>query len=141
MPVLCLRVCYFGICYSPSGVFRFCFLLLGPTLAYLGSFWQPVDYFRVPWVAMEVSFLCIGRCSRFLPRLDVYFRANGSQVRSLRRNSGLLSAGSPRIPAKHRMLRKWRKGHSSQAHFTLESRQGYEDKLPQSILNFSIANL
>ena len=49
------------------------------------------------WDAMEVALVRPGTFSSFLTKLDVQFRANGSQVRSLRIKSDLaeLTRGIP----------------------------------------------
>ena len=55
----------------------------------LGSLGQPLAHFVTLWDAMDVALVCLGKFSSVLTKLDVQFRANGSQVRSLRRENDL----------------------------------------------------
>ena len=61
---------------------------------FLGAFGQPLDHFGTPWNAMEVALVRLGTFSSFLTKLDVQFRANGSQVRNLRTKSDLAELGA-----------------------------------------------
>ena len=81
-----------------------------------GPFEEPLDHFGAPWVATEVALGCRGAFSGFLTKYDVQFRANVTQVRSLRTKSSLAEPKS--LPELAQELArtcppKWRKPRSS----------------------------
>ena len=114
MRVFCLCVYSFVICWSPFGVFGAHFAFLWATLGFLlGSFgapwsprgfslaslWPPFGSLGTPWGHLGHLGLPRGAWDDFGYRMDVQFRANGSQVARLRTKSDLaefsaLSAGS-----------------------------------------------
>ena len=82
--IFCLCVCSFVISWRhPLGALRRPFSVLGFDFGFfLDALGQPLDHFVTPW-SMEVALVCQGTFCNF-DKLDVQFRANGSQVRSLR---------------------------------------------------------
>ena len=118
--IFCLCVYCFGICCSCLGVFGVHFRFLGKTS---GSFWVLWAALGPLWGALGCHGGRLGLPKAIwssLTKLDIQFRANGSQVRCLRaindltdfiRGSAICLAILP-IPA------KWRKGRSSPPPFT-----------------------
>ena len=106
MRVFCLCVYSFVICWSPLGVFGAHFALLtdratlgfllgafgapwapkGPSLA---SLWSPFGSRGTPWGHLGHLGLPRGAWDDFGSKMDVQFRANGSQVARLRTKSDL----------------------------------------------------
>ena len=111
MRVFCLCVYSFVICWFPLGVFGAHFVLLGATLGFLlgafgapwapkgpslASLWSPFGSLGTPWGHLGHLGLPRGAWDDFGSKMDVQFRANGSQVARLRTKSDLaeFSAGS-----------------------------------------------
>ena len=100
MRVFCLCVYSFVICWSPLGVFGPHFAVLGATL---GSFWEPLGFLGLSLASLWPPFpslgtpldhlghlgLPSGAWDGFGSKMDVLFRANGSQVARLRTKSDL----------------------------------------------------
>ena len=111
MRVFCLCVYSFVICLSHLIDFGPHFALLGPTLGFLlgalgapwapkgpslASFWFPFGSLGTPWGHLGHLGLPRGAWDDFGSKMDVQFRANGSQVARLRTKSDLaeFSGGS-----------------------------------------------
>ena len=112
MRVFCLCVYSFVICWSHLIVFGAPFVLLGATLGLLlgalgapwapkgpslASFWSPFGSLGTPWGHLGHPGLPRGAWDDFGSKMDVQFRANGSQVARLRTKSNLAEF-SPRSP-------------------------------------------
>ena len=111
-----LCVYSFVICWFPLGVFGSHFALLGSTLGVLlgafgapwapegvslASLWPPFGSLGTPWDHLGHLRLPSGAWADFGSKMDVQFRANGSQVRNLRTKSDLAElscASAPRAP-------------------------------------------
>ena len=93
------------------GVFGAPWAPKGPSLA---SLWSPFGSLGTPWGHLGPPGLPREAWNDFGSKMDVQFRANGSQVARLRTKSYLaeLSALSDQWAP------KWRKSRSSQPHFT-----------------------
>ena len=102
--VFCLCVYSFVICWSHLIVFGAPFVLLGATLGFLlgalgapwapkgpslASFWFPFGSLGTPWGHLGHLGLPRGAGNDFGSKMDVQFRANGSQVTRLRTKSDL----------------------------------------------------
>ena len=111
MRVFPLCVYSFVICWSPLNGFGTHFALLGPTLGFLlgpfgmpwapkgvslASLWRPWGSLGTPWGHLGHLGLPSGAWDDLGSKMDVQFRANGSQVARLRTKSDLaeLSGGS-----------------------------------------------
>ena len=114
MRVFCLCVYSFVICWSHLIVFGAHFALLGATLGFLlgafgapwapkgpslASLWSPFGSLGTPWGHLGHLGLPRGAWDDFGSKMDVQFRANGSQVARLRTKNDLaelsaFSAGS-----------------------------------------------
>ena len=92
------------ICWSPLGVFGAHFALIGATLGFLlgafgapwapkglslASLWLPFGSLGTPWGHLGHLGLPRGAGDDFGSKMDVQFRANGSQVARLRTKSDL----------------------------------------------------
>ena len=147
MRVFPLCVYSFVICWSPLNGFGTHFALLGPTLGLLlgpfgtpwapkgvslASLWPPWGSLGTPRGHLEHLGLPRGAWDDFGSKMDVQFRANGSQVRNLRTKSDLAEL-SRQCGQCAPMGAKWRKSRSSQPHFTRAGGQDDVslDKLPQ----------
>ena len=110
MRVFCLCVYSFVICWSHLIVFGAHFALLGATLGFLlgafgapwapkglslASLWPPFGSLGTPWGHLGHLGLPRGAWDGFGSKMDVQFRANGSQVACLRTKNDLaeLSGG------------------------------------------------
>ena len=104
MRVFCLWVYSFAICWSALGVFGAHFAFLGTTLGLLlgpfgapwaskglslASLWPPFGSLGTPWDHLGHLGLPSGAWDDFGSKMDVLFRANGSQVARLRTKSDL----------------------------------------------------
>ena len=100
------RLCEYSfvICWSPLGVFGTHFTFLGATLGFLleafgapwapkglslVSLWLPFGSLGAPWDHLGHLGLPRGAWDDFGSKMDVQFRANGSQVAHLRTKSDL----------------------------------------------------
>ena len=112
MRVFCLCVYSFLICWFPLGVFGAHFAFLGATLGFLlgffgaprapkglslASLWPPFGSLGTPWGHLGHLGLPSGAWDDLGSKMDVQFRANGSQVTRLRTKSDLAEL-SPRSP-------------------------------------------
>ena len=104
MRVFCLCVYSFVICRFSLGVFGSHFALLGSTLGVLlgafgapwapkglslASLWPPFGSLGTPWDHLGHLWLPRRAWADFESKMDVQFRANGSQVHNLRTKSDL----------------------------------------------------
>ena len=102
--VFCLCEYSFLICWFPLGVFGAHFVLLGATVGFLlgpfgaprapkgpslASLWLPFGSLGTPWGHLGHLGLPRGAWDDFGSKMDVQFRANGSQVARLRTKSDL----------------------------------------------------
>ena len=102
--VFCLSVYSFLICWFPLGVFGTHFALLAATLGFLlgafgapwapkgpslASLWSPFGSLGTPWGHLGHLGLPRGAWDDFGSKMDVQFRANGSQVARLRTKNDL----------------------------------------------------
>ena len=111
MRVFCLCVYSFVTCWSHLIVFGAPFVLLGATLGFLlgalgatwtpkgpslASFWSPFGSLATPWGHLRHPGLPRGAWDDFGSKMEVQFRANGSQVARLRTTNDVaeLSGGS-----------------------------------------------
>ena len=104
MRVFCLCVYSFLLCGSPLDVFGAYFAVLGATLGILlgafgapwapkgpslASLWSPFGSLGTPWGHLGHLGLPRGAWDDFGSKMDVQFRANGSQVARLRTKNDL----------------------------------------------------
>ena len=83
----------------------------------LNSFGQPLGYFGTPWDTIEVALACPEAFNLFPTKLSAQFRANGSQVDSLRRKMASLNSAATAAGTNH-IHTKCRIGRSSAPPFT-----------------------
>ena len=99
------------------------------------SLWRPWGTLGTPWGHLGHLGLPRGAWDDLGSKMDVQFRANVSQVRSLRTKSDLaeLSGFSPPQPPQRRIHAKCSKSRSSQPHFACAGGKDDVslDKLPQ----------